>query len=194
MPREFPEDIEAMLHQLAAIDADATDLVNGLSEEQAAWRPRPDAWSVAECLDHLGAMNRVYLAAMAKAAADGRSKGRMRQGPARAGRFGRWFAAMMEPPVKPSKRMKAPKNIVQRRSPELRDAFKGFASSQNEVESFLRQSADLDLAEIRFKNPFVWWIRFSLASGLKNILAHDRRHLWQARNVLEDFRRERGKG
>lgn len=187
---EFPADIQVMLDQLDAIDEDALDLVRGLGEEPAAWRPRPGAWSVAECLDHLATMNRVYLAAMAKAAAEGRSSGRMRRGPAQPGWFGRWFAALTEPPVKPYSHVKAPKKIVPRKSPGLGNAYAGFATSQNEVRSFLRQNADLDLTAIRFKNPFVWWLRFSLVSGLNNILAHDRRHLWQARNVLQDLARE----
>ena len=48
---------------------------------------------------------------------------------------------------------------------------------------FIRENHDLDLASIRFVNPFVAGVRFSLATGLHVITAHDRRHLWQAWNV-----------
>jgi hypothetical protein len=58
-----------------------------------------------------------------------------------------------------------------------------FAASQAEVREFLRAHADLDLAGVRFPNPFVPGIRFSLATGLHVITAHERRHLWQARRV-----------
>ena len=53
-------------------------------------------------------------------------------------------------------------------------------ASQDEVRDFLTASADLDLAAIRFPNPFVRRIRFSLATGLHVITAHERRHMWQA--------------
>jgi hypothetical protein len=33
---------------------------------------------------------------------------------------------------------------------------------------------------VRFPNPFVRGVRFSLATGLHVIAAHERRHLWQA--------------
>jgi hypothetical protein len=34
-----------------------------------------------------------------------------------------------------------------------------------------------------FVNPFIRGVRFSLATGLRVIAAHERRHLWRARNV-----------
>lgn len=52
---------------------------------------------------------------------------------------------------------------------------------------FLRDNADLDLAHIRFVNPFIRGVRFSLATGLHVIAAHERRHLrqaWRARRAV----------
>jgi hypothetical protein len=51
------------------------------------------------------------------------------------------------------------------------------------VRVFLRENEELDLAKIGFRNPFVPVIRFSLATGLHVIPAHERRHLWQAWRV-----------
>jgi hypothetical protein len=34
-----------------------------------------------------------------------------------------------------------------------------------------------------FPNPFIRGVRFSLATGLHVLEAHERRHLWQAWNV-----------
>jgi hypothetical protein len=46
------------VHQLAD-DADA--LVATLSDEQFAWQPAPNAWSIAQCIDHLNVTARLYL-------------------------------------------------------------------------------------------------------------------------------------
>ena len=46
--------------------------------------------------------------------------------------------------------------------------------------AFLRRYAEIDLAGVRFPNPFIRGVRFSLATGLHVIAAHERRHLWQA--------------
>jgi len=176
-------DIKDLKDQLDAADRDAQALVADLNEERGGWRAEADSWSVAECLDHLSTANRVYLNAMKEPAIRARERGRVRRGPAKPGFVGRWFARTMEPPVKMRFRMKAPRLIKPRTAPPLADAFAGFRTSQDEVRAFLLEYADLDLAGVRFPNPFVRGIRFSLATGLHVITAHQRRHLWQAWRV-----------
>jgi hypothetical protein len=178
-----PADIKALEDQLDATETDAQTLVAGLSEEQGAWRAEAGAWSVAECLDHLATANRVYLRAMEEPAVRAREHGKHRRGPATPGFVGRWFAGTMEPPVTSRFKMKAPRSIRPRIAPTLADAVTGFLASQDEVRAFLRTHADLDLAGVRFPNPFVRGVRFSLATGLHVIAAHERRHLWQAWRV-----------
>jgi hypothetical protein len=90
---------------------------------------------------------------------------------------------MLEPPVKPRLRAKAPRAIRPRPSPALHDAVGQFLASQKDVRAFLDEYADIDLAGVRFPNPFVRGVRFSLATGLHVIAAHERRHLWQAWRV-----------
>jgi hypothetical protein len=176
-------DIKDLKDQLDAADRDAQALVADLNEERGGWRAEAGSWSVAECLDHLAAANRVYLHAMKEPAIRAREQGRVRRGPAKPGFVGRWFARTMEPPVKARFRMKAPRLIKPRTAPPLADAFAGFRTSQDQVRAFLLEYVDLDLAGVRFPNPFVRGIRFSLATGLHVITAHQRRHLWQAWRV-----------
>jgi hypothetical protein len=84
--------------------------------------------------------------------------------------------------------MRTPRAIRPRQSPPLGDAFEQFIASQEEVRVFLRTYADIDLASVRFPNPFIRGVRFSLATGLHVIPAHERRHLWQAREVKREGR------
>jgi hypothetical protein len=141
---------------------------------------------VAECLDHLATANRVYLLAMRPAAERARRRGSRRHQPARPGVIGGWFVRSLEPPVK--RKMRTPRAIRPRQSPPLGDAFEQFIASQEEVRVFLRTYADIDLASVRFPNPFIRGVRFSLATGLHVIPAHERRHLWQAREVKREGR------
>lgn len=178
-----PPDILALDEALAASDRAARDLVSGLDIALGAWRAHDGSWSVAECLDHLAVSNRVYLGAMGPAAQRARARGRHRRGPARPGIIGRWFVRTLEPPVTRLFSVKAPGAIRPRPSPALADALSAFLASQQEVRAFLRTSADLDLAGVSFPNPLVRGVRFSLATGLHVIAAHERRHLWQAWRV-----------
>ncbi len=186
-----PADIVALEEALNAAERDACALVAGLSEERGLWRADAGSWSVAECLDHLAVANRVYLRAMQPAGDRAVKDGRRRMGPARPGLIGSWFIRTLEPPVKPHFRWKAPQSIRPRRSPALHDAIGQFLASQNDVRSFLRKYADIDLAGARFRNPFIRGVRFSLATGLHVIAAHERRHLWQAWRVRQAAERAR---
>jgi hypothetical protein len=178
-------DIEALEESFNAAERDARALVTGLSEELGAWRAEPGSWSVAECLDHLAIANRVYLRAMQPAAERAVAEGRLRRRPAQPGLIGGWFIRTLEPPVKPRFRQKAPQKIRPRLSPTLHDAIEQFLASQNEVRTFLRKYVDIDLAAVRFANPFIRGVRFSLATGLHVTAAHERRHLWQAWRVRQ---------
>ena len=177
------DDIAALERAYAAVEDDARALLHGLSDAHGTWRAEPGSWSVAECLDHLATSNRVYLRAMQPPADRAIAEGRRRRGPALPGLVGGWFVRALEPPVRTLFRGKAPAQIQPRPSPPLADAHAQFFASQREVMAFLQAYADIDLAGVVFPNPFIRGVRFSLATGLHVIDAHERRHLWQAWRV-----------
>src|SRR5262245_1578350 len=183
MDPEMPADIFALDEAYTTIERDARALAAGLTDACAEWRAEPSSWSVAECLDHLATANRVYLTAMGPAAEAAVARGQRRRGPAVPGLLGGWFVRSLEPPVKPRFKLKAPTKIRPRSAPSFPDAMAAFLKSQEEVRRFLRAYADFDLAGVQFPNPFIPGLRFSLATGLHVIAAHDRRHLWQAWRV-----------
>ena len=177
----LPPDLHALDQAYAAAERDARAVADGLSETLGTWRAELSSWSVAECLDHLAISNRVYLAAMEPHAAAAIANRHDRRGPAMPGTFGRWFARTLEPPAR--FKMKAPRKIRPRQSPPLADAIAAFLASQADLQYFLRRYARIDLTGVRFPNPFITGVRFSLATGLHVTAAHERRHLWQAWNV-----------
>lgn len=191
MDGNLPADLRSLHDQLDAAERDAEALVLGLVEGQGTRRPDVDSWSIAECLDHLAMGNYLYLRAMEKAATLARAHGRYRRRPVRPGMIGRLFVRMFEPPPTWWSRLTAPRSIRPRSALSLAEAFTGFVSSQAHIRIFLRGHADLDLTGVRFPNPFVRGIRFSIATGLHVLTAHERRHLWQAwqiRRRLEAIR------
>ena len=181
MNASMSPELAALDEAYLAIERDARALAEGLTEERAAWRAQPGSWSVAECIDHLATSNRVYLAAMQPPASRALASGRKRRRPALPGMIGGWFVRTLEPPVKT--KMKNPKKSTPRTSPPFADAMQAFLATQEDVRRFLQTYAGIDLAGVRFPNPFVAGLRFSLATGLHVIAAHDRRHRWQAWNV-----------
>jgi hypothetical protein len=158
-----------------------------VDEATLQWH-EPGAWSIAQCLDHLTNANRVYLAPMREAAARALAAGAPRRGPIAPGIFARWFIRSQEPPVKT--RMKAPAKIKPAPQIDSASVWPSFQSSQAEVRRLLLELAHLDLNAVRFKNPFINGVRVTLGAGFLILAAHQRRHLWQAENVL----RQKGGG
>ena len=184
----LPAELRELDHALAAVERDARELLAGLDETLGGWRAAPASWSVAECLDHLATANRVYLVAMRPPAERARATGRLRRRPALPGLVGGWFVRSLEPTDRPRWKLPAPRKIRPRSAPALADAAAAFFDSHAAARAFLAAHADLDLAGVLFPNPFVPGIRFSLATGLHVVAAHERRHLrqaWRARHGAE---------
>lgn len=183
MRNGLPADLLELEIDLDAAERDARRIITGLPTNLGSWHPEAGSWSVAECLEHIALSNRAYLAAMHVAAEQARSQNRLRRGPARPGLFGSMVVRSFEPGARTNVRPRAPREIVPREAPPLDDAFAAFLASQDELRTFVRQHADLDLAGVTFPNPFIRGIRFSLATGLHLLTAHTRRHLEQARRA-----------
>ena len=180
---DLPPHLRSILDDLDKSDQEARRIVTGLSDEQANWRPVETAWSIAQCLDHLGRTNTVYVAALLKAGQDARPDARRDGGPIEPGWFGRFFVRTLEPP--PRRKLRAPKKIVPASAMAGREVLERFLRSQEDVRVVIRDGAGLDLNRIRFHNPFLGFLRFTVGTGLLIIAAHNRRHLWQAERVLE---------
>jgi hypothetical protein len=173
-----------MLDQIDAIKRDGEAVASGLSDDQLNWHPAQGSWSIAECLQHLNVGVTKTLPAFDRAIAEGRSRQQFAPGPFRYGWFSRMMVASMEPP--PKFRMKAPRLIrVSAGSATYRgaDLLPQFAAVRDQLAERVRQADGLDLAHVRTISPVNRLLRIPLGAYFNFILAHDRRHLWQARNV-----------
>ncbi len=176
----LPDDVRKILDDLATNQHRAETLVADLDNRSLNWRPDERSWSTAQCLDHLNVANRLYLQAMRPTIEEARRQGRMRQGTVRPGWFERWFVANLEPP--PKRKLPAPKKIVPAFEGEKEALLAEFRRLNEELADLLRASSDLDLG-IRFPNPFIPILRFTVWTGFLVPPAHERRHLWQAEQL-----------
>jgi hypothetical protein len=168
-----------LISELEAADARAISLAQGLTSEQLNWRARPGEWSIGQCLEHLWIANQVYLPAIAAALAD-RPRGTAAE--ITPGWFGRWFIRSYIEPSAETKRAKAPKKITPSADvdPTILDRF---LESNQRVRELVMRAATYDVNRIRFKNPFIPLIWFTVGTGLEITSRHERRHLLQAERV-----------
>lgn len=178
-------EVDAFRVQFEALSVEADALVAPLSDEQFTWRPSSEVWSIAHCIDHLNATARTYLPALDEGIADAIRRGVYAEGPFRYNWIGRVFVWSVEPP--PRFKGKAPTAFLpapSRPRSEIMAAFRGY---QVQFVDRLRQASGLDLARARVSSPVARWLRIPLGSGLALMTAHERRHLWQAREILKRY-------
>jgi hypothetical protein len=178
----LPDDLRAILQGLEKSDREAQELLAELDEERFNARPDERSWSVAQCLDHLNVGNRIYLEAMWSAVDGAQRKNATRLGPIQPWVLERWFIREMEPP--PHRRLPAPRKIVPAARKSRAEVGEEWTRIQGQLRDLLHDAAPLDLNRTRFVNPFLPLVRFSVGTGFLVIEAHERRHLWQARQLL----------
>jgi hypothetical protein len=176
-------EIESLRAQFERLAADADALVRPLTDTQFRWRPSPESWSISDCIEHLNTVARLYLPSLDEGIADAIRRGLYAEGPFRYNWMGRLFVRLMEPP--PPLRLRTPQAFVPPAPRSRAEIMAAFRAYQVQFVDRLRQANGLDLARARATSPASRWIRLPLGTAFALMTAHERRHLWQARRVME---------
>lgn len=171
---------ESLLNDLDKADERARSVVSGLSVEQLNWQPGPNIWSVGQCVDHLCVMNEVYLPPIAKAL-EGKAKASVVE--VTPGWFGSWFLKSFVEPSPETKKVKAPSKSAPASKVDGRILEKLLKGNNEVLRELIRRASEYDVNRIRFRNPFIPVIRFTVGTGLTIVVRHQHRHLLQAERV-----------
>ena len=184
-----PHWYERLTKEFDAADARATALLKCLTPVQLNWKPNRTAWSVGQCLEHLCLSNEVYVGPMREALPIDPT------GPVAAitpGWFARWFIRRYIEPATQNKPGRSPRKVSPVASAVDLSIAARFSASNNAMRAVMTRARDIDVNRVRFRNPFVPVIRFTIGTGLLIIARHNHRHLGQAERVtqLPEFPRE----
>ncbi len=175
--------MDRTVQTIESVTRDAQAAFGGLSADALNWAPAPGKWSIAQCLDHLITINRLYFPTFT-AMADGRYEPSWwaRVSPL-SGFFGRFLVNALRPdnpkPVKTTSRAQPSSSRI---SADIVDRF---AAHQGELVRHLRAlPASLDPAKTRMASPLLGFVTYSLADCLTMLAVHEERHLNQAKRVL----------
>lgn len=175
------------LARLAALaDANAEEvarLVTDLDATRRLWRPSPERWGVADCLEHLLVTGQLYhpaLRALIDAAPRDPARDARRWSPTLVGRL---FLRLVGPRGRATP---APSRL---RPPQARpDADVRLLAQQGELRRLIADAHGADLRGIRVTSPLSRLLTLRLGEALEMLLAHQQRHLAQAWRVREDAR------
>ncbi len=173
------------LDELFRVEQDVRLDLEPLSETQFAWRPGPERWSIGECLEHLGITTGLAVRGIHAALERGRAAGKWGGPPFRFGLLGGWFVRAMEQPGK--RGMTAPANFAPPVGTPKAAVLERFSIAQRELRVALESAQGLALDRIKAPSAAkgAGWLQLNVAAWFAATLAHERRHVAQARRVRE---------
>lgn len=181
------ETIEDVEKELSEATHRAWTLVQTTDGRLFTVRPNASSWSAAECISHLSISTEMFLPTLAKALDDTRKRGLFAKKSGLKmdiiGRVLRWF---LEPPIRQRVKTRAP--FVPRSVRAKAEAFGEFATLQSKLAEQLAAARDLDLSRIKIISPFDKRVRYNVYSAFRILVAHQRRHLWQAEQAVAALR------
>ena len=177
-------DLRDCARQFEAIRRESRELLEGLSDAQFNWRAAPGRWSIAECIAHLNVAGQVYLPVIDRHIREARAAGRTSAGPFRYSLFGKLFVYGMEPPAR--FKFKTPKLYAPQPEHLLLSVGPAFETLQEQLIKRLYAANGLDLGGVKIASPGYEFFKISLGQIFQITAAHERRHLYQARQVKAD--------
>lgn len=138
-------------------------------------------WSIAQCLEHLNTYSRYYLPVIKKTLINQPQKeGSM---VFKSSYLGAYFTQLMEPKEN-MKKLKAAKNHSPNTNLDAYAVVAEFIEHQEELLNLLKQSVAIDMNAIRIPISITKWTRLKLGDVFQFLIAHNQRHIVQAKRNL----------
>lgn len=178
------ERIKSVISDLESVSDDARSSFGGLTTAQLNWKPSEKEWSVAQCLDHLITINSLYFPVFEKMRTGGFANTFWERYSPFSGFFGRYLIKAMSP--ENLKKTKTSKKAYPSESEIDAGIVERFQDHNRELAGHVAGiPAEFDLKTI-VTSPLAGFVTYSLDDCLTMLVVHERRHILQAKRVLEN--------
>lgn len=160
--------------------SDAIRIFQNMEESTLNFPSTSGGWSITECLWHLNSYGNYYLPLIEKSVEHAETLKSL--GTFKSGRLGNYFTNMMKPGS--AKKMKAFKNHIPPRDLNAHEVVAEFIRQQEFLLKLIRIAATKDLNRIKIPISIARFIRLKLGDVIQFIVAHDERHIQQAKKNI----------
>ena len=174
--------LKDVIQDLEGIEETALDEFQELSEEDLTWKPAPDKWSIAECLQHIIIANSIYIKDIEKRLQKAEVK--TIEYPIRFSIIGRLFLYAVDP--KYTWKVPAPKIFKPTNGNKVEDGketLADFLNLQKDIVQTARKACAYDHQHVPTYSPLSKLLRFNVGEQLYIMMRHTLRHLNQAKRV-----------
>ena len=176
-------EVGRLVEQLGEVAGEARREFGRLSAAQVNWKPGPGRWSVGQCFEHLIKTNGGFVTVLERIARGEHRPGAWERWSPLSGFFGRMIERSLS--REGGRKYKAPAKLVPAASGVEPEIVERFAAHQRELAEQMRRVAHVNLKKTVVTSPVSGFVTYSLLDAFRIVLAHERRHLRQARRVTE---------
>ena len=183
-PATASSQIDGYIRGFREVKTDAKRLVDETDDTVLCRQPAPGEWSAVQCLDHLNTAGWLLLTRMERQMNDAQENGPFGEEPFEYGFVSRTFVRLMDPESSVS--IPAPSSYEPSDDDTLdpHAVTTEFLQLQDDLISCVEQSKGLDLRRVRVPSPALPIVSISLGAWYEATIAHENRHLVQARNAI----------
>ena len=176
-------DLPAVINAANNVASNTRSTFGHLTPSQLNWKPSPERWSIAQCFDHLIAVNKAYFPVIDNVLA-GKKRTLWESMPVLPGLMGKMVIKAVEPTS--TRKFKARKNFEAAQSNISGSIINDFVDHQAEVVDKMKATQHLDLKKIIITSPVAAVMTYSLIDAYRIIVVHEQRHFQQAKRVTEE--------
>lgn len=175
--------IASYIPEAEAIERDVRHAFGALTPEQLEWTPAPGRWSVGQCLEHLIVMDAAYWPVFERIERGEHRPGLLRRLPLLA----RMFGALVHRAVLPESTRRFPTSPAMNPSvgSVAPDVVGRFAEHQHILIAHMRRLGEAGAEDVPIPSPIAAVATYSVRDAIRIVVAHQRRHVLQARRVTE---------
>ena len=177
--------LEEIKTQIDAASKKADSIVRSINFDQLNERPQPNQWSIAECLVHLNLSSEAEINVLDDAYEQNQTKRTFAEKQFKMDLLGRILKWSLEPPPLFLSRLKTTEMFQPVNIEPLGEVLPTFLALQEQLKACADAANGLPLDRIKVVSPFNTRVKYNLLSCFHILLAHERRHLWQAERVKE---------
>lgn len=172
-----------IIRQLDDASENARQIVCNLDVNQLRQRPRPGKWSIAECLVHLNLSSKAELVVLDGVLAQTTKERSPNGAEYKMDFLGSLLKWTLEPPMMFWSKIKTIEEFQPMKIEPVEQALPNFLDLQEQLKIRVEKANGLPLDKIKVASPFNGKIKYNLLSCFNLLLAHERRHLWQAKQI-----------
>ena len=175
--------LSTLLSKASTISDETLSAFGHLTAQQLNWKPGAEQWSIAQCFDHLVTANQAYFPTFEKVLSGEQESTFWERLPVLPSLCGKLVIRAVAPETR--RKRKNPTIFNPSSSNIEENIIRRFLSQQNDIVGYMKTTKKFDLEKIKISSPVSPLITYSLMDAYRIIVAHEERHLLQARRMAD---------